>query len=179
MDPASDPEELIASSIYWYPLIFPTRTEVLDHLMLTNGNGYEWTADGKIASVFADIEPDCDRLDNYEAKARDYEAKAAAKESGSDVYTWLAEQERIEHARLLAIRADWRNRARTYGPVRATEQGYPDATQRQARMIGSDHLDRWTLLGTAPEYVDPAWQRIINETRLLFADVLMEQGRLF
>ena len=116
MDPARDPEELIRASVYWWPLLFPTRTEVLDHLMLTGGNGYEWGADGQIRSVFAHIEPDYDRLDRYEAEARKWEA---------DGFPDMAQFERAEHARLLAIRADCRHLARTYGPVRMTEDYGP------------------------------------------------------
>ena len=37
----------------------------------------------------------------------------------------------------------------------------------------------WTLLGRVPANVTPAWQRIIAETRELFAPVLTEQAALF
>lgn len=168
MDPATDPEALIASSVYWYPLIFPTRTEVLDHLLLTNGNGYEWGADGSICSVFSHIKPDYDRMDNYETEAREYEATGMP-----DMAAWRRE----ERTRLLAIRADYRNLARTYGPVRTSEQ-IPGTCERGARMVGSEELAHWTLLGRAPANVTPAWQRVIDETRLLFAPVLVEQGAL-
>jgi hypothetical protein len=194
MDPADDPEAFIAASIYWYPSLFPTRTEVLDHTLLCNGNGYEWDADGWLCSVFAHIEPDYDRLDHYEAEAREYEARAheSGSQAAADVFLEMAGYQRAEHERLLAIRADYRNRARTYGPVRATEQ-LPGTCERGARMIGTRELS-WTLLGRAlkipndrvaaitgppPERIAPAWQRVIDETRLLFTDILTEQSELF
>lgn len=89
-------------------------------------------------------------------------------------YLFPTRTEVLDHA----VRADYRHLARTYGPVRATEQGYPDATQRQARMITSRDLP-WTLLGRAPERVNPRWQVILDEVRDLFAPVLIEQGTLF
>jgi hypothetical protein len=45
-------------------------------------------------------------------------------------------------------------------------------------MVTSRDLE-WTLLGRAPEYVDPAWEAIIAETRRLFAPILVEQGSLW
>lgn len=180
MDPAGDPEELIAACIYWHPLIFPTRTEVLDHLFLVNGNGYEWNAAGQLCSVFAHIEPGPDGLDKYEAEALEFEAKAADARVPELRDLWLewAADRRTERDRLLAIRADYRNLARTYGPVRDTEQ-LPGTCDRGARTISSGYLARWTLLGRAPEHVDPRWQRLADEVRLLFADILAEQGQLF
>jgi hypothetical protein len=179
MDPADDPEEFIASSIYWYPLLFPTRTEVLDHTFLCNGNGYEWSEDGEIASVFARIDPGLDRLDRYEAEARKYEAeaRAASNEALRDLSLEQAARERAEHARLLAIRADHLHLARTYGPARVTEQ-VPQSRDRQARMITSSDLP-WTLLGRAPEHVAPRWRAVLDEVRELFEAVLVEQGALW
>lgn len=191
MDPATDPESLIASSVYWYPLLFPTRTEVLDHLLLTNGNGYEWGADGNIRSVFSHIEPDYDRLDHYEAEARKYEAEARGEsnESVRDLHLEWAARERAHHAELLVIRDGYRSLARTYGPVRMT--AYHGS--REARTISTHELS-WTLLGEAlglqnqvrasitgppPARIAPAWQRVVDETRLLFADVMTEQGQLW
>jgi len=90
---------------------------------------------------------------------------------------WAA-RERAEHARLLAIREDYQHLARTYGPVRVREQDLSNPGGYQARMITSRDL-AWTLLGTAPEHVDPRWQVILDEARELFAPILIEQGTLF
>lgn len=168
MNPIEDPEEFIASSIYWYPLICPTRTEVLEHTLLCNGNGYGWNKHGQIRSVFAHIEPDYDRLDRYEGNALRADALGRHEE---------AAYQREERARLAIIQADHRRLARTYGPVRLSEQ-VPGGWGRQARTITSRDL-AWTLLGTAPEHVHPAWQPVLEETRALFAPLFAEQGRLF
>jgi hypothetical protein len=166
MDPAQDPEELIASSIYYHPLIFPTRTEVLDHLFLVNGNGYEWNDDGQLRSVFAHIDPRKDFPDRYEDDIM------FARMKGD---TWRADYECRELAKLLAIRAWYQTRARTYGPVRLTYHG-PDGIT--ARTITSRDLP-WTLLGRAPKNVHPAWRPVLEEARTLFADLLTEQGTLW
>lgn len=177
LDPILDPEEFIAASIYWYPLLFPTRTEVLEHTMLCNGNGYEWGEDGNIRSVFSHIEPDRDRLDNYLAEARKYEdeAKGEKDEGMRDLILEWAERERVKYRELVAIRDDYQNLAHVIGPVRMTENL---GNGPQARMITSRDLP-WTLLGRAPENVPPAWQAIIDETRELFAPIMVEQGELW
>ena len=169
MDPITDPEEFIAASIYWYPLMFPTRTEVLDHTLLCNGNGYEWGDDGRIHSVFSHIAPSEDSLASYE---RD----ALKEEADGDKIGWAAHY-REEARKLQVIRDDYRRLARIHGPVRVTEQ-IPGSRDRQRRMVTSRDLE-WTLLGRAPEYVDPAWEAIIAETRQLFAPILIEQGSLW
>jgi hypothetical protein len=183
MDPADDPEEFIAASIYWYPLMFPTRTEVLDHTFLGNGNGYEWDADGKIASRFAHIEPDYDRWYSCEADASRFEAEAQATtdQGMRDLLLSWAARDRAEGARLQAIRDDYLHLARTYGPVRVREQvpGPGNANVYQARTMAADYVSRWTLLGRAPEYVDPAWAVILSEVRELFASLFTEQGALW
>lgn len=169
MDPITDPEEFIAASIYWYPLVCATRTEVLDHTLLCNGNGYEWGEDGRIRSVFSHIEPGEDWPEKYEREALREE------ERGDKL--GMAAWHREEAAKLQVIRDDYRRLARTYGPVRVTEQvpGYRDY---QRRMVTSHDLE-WTLLGRAPEYVDPAWEAILAEGRQLFAPILIEQGQLW
>jgi hypothetical protein len=168
MDPITDPEEFIAASIYWYPLLFPTRTEVLDHTLLCNGNGYEWGADGRIRSVFSHIAPSEDSLASYE--------RDALEAAGRDKYDDAAYY-REEAAKLQVIRDNYRHLARVHGPVRVTEQ-IPGSRDHQRRMVTSRDLE-WTLLGRAPEYVDPAWEAIIAETRQLFAPILIEQGSLW
>lgn len=173
MAPAADPLEFIESSIYWYPLLFPTRTEVLDHTLLCNGNGYEWGEDGNLHSVFAHIDPaGDDRLDRREQEAAEAEAKGI--EEGRSWAAYLREE--IE--RLSVIRADYAHLARTYGPVRVQEQR-PGSVERQARTIDSEYLARWTLMGRVPANVTPAWAAVVEEARDLFAPILVEQGRLF
>lgn len=164
MNPAADPEEFIASSVYWYPLIFPTRTEVLDHTFLCGANGYEWNEQGQICSVFAAIGPD--RLDSYEKEAQEAEAE------GDE---WLAAYCREERRVLQAIRDDYLRLARTYGPVRTTIS-YPGGPQQ--RTVTSRDLP-WTLLGRAPGHVDAAWVPVLAEVRALFAPILIEQGQLW
>jgi hypothetical protein len=178
MAPADDPEEFIAASVYWHPMIFPTRTEVLDHTFLCNGNGYEWGSDGKIHSVFAHVEPDLNRdlVARYERDADEEEARY--RDRGLDVSYSMTGHYRKQAAALRAIRADYLHLARTYGPVRVTEQDYPDATGRRARMVTGRDL-KWTLLGRAPAYVAPAWRPYLAEVRELFAPVLVEQGALW
>lgn len=185
MAPADDPEEFITASIYWYPLLFPTRTEVLDRTFLCDGNGYEWGADGKIHSVFAHIDPYQypDTIARYEAEARRYEARAqeeTGKSMRESLLDWAAD-ERAEGARLQAIRDDYLHLARTYGPPRVREQvpGPGNAHLYQARTIAAGYVDRWTLLGRAPEYVDPAWAVILSEVREMFAPLFTEQGTLW
>jgi hypothetical protein len=181
MDPADDPEEFIAASIYHCPSIFPTRTEVLDHTMLTNGNGYEWSEDGKIRSVFAHIDPagDEDSIATLLRKADEEEAEERSLSYTLPPEASMAAYYRKRAAELSAIRADYLHRARTYGPIQATEQCNPDdGRERRARMITSHDL-KWTLLGRAPEHVDPRWRAVIDETRQLFEPILIEQGELF
>jgi hypothetical protein len=180
MDPVTDVELFIAASVYWYPLLFPTRTEVLDHTMLCGGNGYEWGDDGNLRSVFAHIEPDYGRLEDYLSKAAEEDAKEARHDPPLPAECSMAVWYREQHAELSATRADYLHRARTYGPVRASEQvpGEGNGHVRQARVITSRDL-AWTLLGRMPENVTPAWRRIADETRELFAVVLTEQGQLF
>jgi hypothetical protein len=181
MDPVDDPEEFIAASIWYHPLIFPTRTEVLEHTLLVNGNGYEWGKDGKIRSVFAHIEPDFAEgsLQHYLRDAEKEKIKEAkfTQEQYPDKYR-MSVYYREEYARLRVIQLDYRYRAHTYGPIRDTEQYDPDdGRKRRARMITSSDL-KWTLLGQAPEHVHPVWQPYLSETRELFAPVLTEQGTL-
>lgn len=170
MDPAADPQEFIEASIYWYPLIFPTRTEVLDHLLMGGGNGYEWGRDGNPRSVFSHIEPDYDKLDSYEADARKEDEKY-----GPGAEYSMAGYYREEHRRLLAIRAEYKERSRTLGPVRLTYRG-PDGVM--ARTIGSIEFQS-TLMRKMPANVIPAWREVIEEARALFAPLLVEQGTLW
>jgi hypothetical protein len=172
MDPAYDPEEFIASSIYWYPRLFPTRTEVLDHTFLCNCNGYDWSEDGKIRSVFSHFEPGEDFPEKYERRAREEEAR------NSSISAETAAWEREEAAELMTVRSEYLRRARVYNPIRATEQDYPDATRQRARMITSRDLP-WTLLGRAPAYVDPRWKAVLEEVVRLFSPLLFEQGSLW
>jgi hypothetical protein len=182
MDPVDDPEEFIAASIYWYPGIFPTRTEVLDHTLLCNGNGYEWGSDGKIRSVFAHIDPhqddDCIARELRDADAE--EAKERQRGYQLPPEASFAAWHREQAAELQAVRDDYLRRARTYGPVRVREQvpGPGNADGYQARMITSWDLG-WTLLGRAPAYVAPVWRPYLAEVRELFAPVLVEQGTLW
>jgi hypothetical protein len=168
MDPITDPEYFIAASIYWHPLLFPNRTEVLDHTLLCNGNGYKWGDDGRIRSVFSHLDPGEDSLARYE--------RDALEAGGRDRYDDAAYY-RDEAAKLQVIRDDYQRLARTHGPVRVTEQ-IPGSLDRQRRMVTSRDLG-WTLLGRVPEYVDPAWEAVLAEARQLFAPILIEQGALW
>lgn len=172
MDPIEDPEEYIRSSIYWHPLISPSRTEVLEHLFLTNGNGYEWDDDGQIRSVFSHIPPEPDEDFPYK-----YEQEIRKAETDSDP-SWAAYWGSYQRERLreeLAIRDDYEHRARTYGPIRTVIK-MPDGPEQ--RMITSWDLS-WTLLGQAPANADPKWKPYMDEVRELFAPILIEQGTLF
>jgi hypothetical protein len=165
MAPATDPEQFIASSIWWHPLIFPTRTDVLHHLLLIGGNGYEWGEDGNIWSVFSHIEPEYTTL---ESRYQDWQERA-------EKDPWLqamADSEQAELARLLEIRAQYRERARTYGPTANWEK--PDGKYSQHYWYSQRSFTHYTLLGTAPENVAPAWQAVLDEARLLFAVVLAQ-----
>lgn len=170
MAPIEDPEEFIVSSIYWYPSIHPTRTEVLEHLLLTNGNGYEWGGNGQIYSVFAHIQPfpHEDTIVKREREAAEYEARG-------EHWQWMVDHIRGDIRELTEVRADYRHRARTYGPIRTVDK-MPDGPRH--RMLTSWHLG-WTLLGTAPVNADPKWQPYMDEVRELFAPILIEQGTLF
>ncbi len=178
MDPVDDPEEFIAASVWYHPLIFPTRTEVLDHTLLCNGNGYEWGADGKIRSVFAHIDPsgDEDTIARYEREAAEEEARSRKYELPEEHS--MASYYRKQAAELKVIRAQYLQRARTYGPVRVREQVPGNADNYPARVVTSRDL-KWMLLGRAPQYVHPVWQPYLAEVRELFAPVLMEQGALW
>lgn len=163
MDPITDPEEYIASSIYWYPSIFPTRTDVLDHLFLCNGNGYEWNSDGEIRSVFAHLPVrDNTPLDYYDDEISKYEARGF-----DDIVEDLVK----ERSNLIRIQVEHRELARTYGPVRMTEMG-------KARTVTSRDLG-WTLLGRRPAWGNPIWLPVIVEVEHLFRDILVEQGTLW
>lgn len=52
-EPLSKLDTLIRRSILRHPLIFTTRWDVLFHLYLTIGGGYEWV-DGELVEVFSD-----------------------------------------------------------------------------------------------------------------------------
>ena len=181
MAPADDPEEFIRSSVYWYPLLFPNRTEVLDHMFLVNGNGFEWGDDGNLHSVFAHLEPgeDCiartlREVDAEEArdKLRSYRVDPA-----DSMAAWLREDAVKEQA----IRDDYLHLARTYGPPRVTEQvpGPGNGHFYQARTISADYVQHWTLLGRVPQNVAPRWAAVLDEVRELFAPVFSEQGKLW
>lgn len=178
MDPIDDPEEFIAASIWYHPLLFPTRTEVLDHTLLCGGNGYAWGPDGKVRSVFAHIDPsqDEDTIARYERDADEEDARVVRYGGSYSMASWYREQA----AELQVIRSEYLQRARTYGPVRLTEQvpGPGNADNYQARMITSRDLG-WTLLGRAPRHVHPAWQPYLAEARELFAPLFVEQGTLW
>lgn len=182
MDPVDDPEEFIAASIWYHPLIFPTRTEVLDHTLLCNGNGYEWGADGKIRSVFAHIDSsgDEDTITRYERDAAEEEARERKYDPPLPPQYSMANWYRAQAAELKVARAEYLQRARTYGPARVTEQvpGPGNGHLYQARVVTSRDL-KWTLLGRAPEHVHPVWQPYLAEVRELFAPVLVEQGTLW
>lgn len=46
-------DRFVKASIMRHPIIFPSRIEVLEHLFMTNGNGYEWNFEtGDIESAF-------------------------------------------------------------------------------------------------------------------------------
>lgn len=179
MDPIDDPEEFIAASIWHSPLIFPTRTEVLEHTLLHNGNGYGWSPDGKVRSVFAHIDPsgDEDTIARYERDAAREEARERKYDPPLPPEYSMARWYREQAAELRVIRSEYLQRARTYGPVRLTEQ-VPGSRERQARMITSRDLG-WTLLGRAPQHVHPAWQPYLAEARDLFAPLFVEQGTLW
>jgi hypothetical protein len=155
MDPA-EPEELIAASIWWYPLIFPTRTDVLRHLLLVNGNGYAWDGDGQVRSVFAHIEPDYETL---ESRYREYQEPGRDGRPDPETAAW----EREQLASLLAVRREYRDRARTYGP-----DGWAGREDRPLSPLEYGY----TLLGRAPQAVHPRWQPVLAEASSLFAGLL-------
>lgn len=156
MDPA-EPEELIAASVWWDPALFPTRTDVLDHLLLCNGNGYAWDGDGQVRSVFAHIRPDYETL----------EAQYGQFQDRGDAFRETAAGEREQLAEMQAIRREYLDRARTYGPVRVTG-GWANA---EPRAITPGEYG-YTLLGRRPQRVHPRWQPAIAEARSLFAGLL-------
>lgn len=172
MDPIEDPEEFIRSTIYWYPLTSPTRTEVLEHLFLTNGNGYDWDDQGQLYSVFAHIPPD--PRDDFPYKYAQ-EIRKAEEDSDPDWAAYWAGYQRESLAAEMAVRDDYEHRAMTYGTVRTVDT-WPDG--KRQRMITSWDLS-WTLLGRAPANADPKWKPYMDEVREIFAPVLIEQGELF
>lgn len=171
MSPA-DPEELIASNLWWWPTLFSNRTDVLDHLLLGTGRGYKWGEDGNLHSVFAHIEPDYFRLERHfekrEAEARKYE-KYKDDQGFFDLLQEQARERRAELDAQLATRAEYLTRAREYGPVRAREYiGLPQERQRSFRRAFER---QYTLLFTAPTNVTPAWRAVLDEARAVFAEL--------
>jgi hypothetical protein len=55
--------ERLESAIYKYPTLYKSGGDVLHHLFVVNGNGYEWTKDGDLVSYPYDNE---DTYENFE-----------------------------------------------------------------------------------------------------------------
>lgn len=61
-------KDTIKSMIIMYPMLFPTKLSVYNHLFLTNGNGYRWE-NGELISL--DDEENCSIEDGLEALFND------------------------------------------------------------------------------------------------------------
>jgi hypothetical protein len=145
MDPA-DPEELIVASIWWYPVGFTHRTAVLQHLLLSGGNGYEWNSRGQVCSVFAHLEPDYFTLAERQDRFGDPGGEPPC----------LAALRREAVSAAARVRASAPARARAHGPVTIT--GGRPATG-----------DAGGLMATRPARADPRWQALLDEARHLFS----------
>jgi hypothetical protein len=145
MDPAA-PEELIEASIWWYPSLFGHRTAVLQHLLLCPGNGYEWSSDGQVRSVFAHLPPDYSTL-------AERAARFGGEPGGEPPALGDLRRRDLEAAAL--VRATARDRARACGPVTIS--------------CGSRASDSWGLMAARPERLDPRWQALLGEAGQVFA----------
>ena len=143
MDPVADPDEFIRASVYWYPSLFGDRTAVLQNLLLVIGNGYEWNGCGQVRSRYAHIDPEYLTL-----------AEQWARTSAARLPELEAMHEREVH-REEEVRASFRERARTLGPV-VVSQGWTAAG------------DPSSLMGSRPAAAAPEWEAVLAEAGQVF-----------
>ena len=127
---------------------------MLQHLLLHGGNGYVWSPDGQIRSVFAHLPPDSTLA---ERQARPGGEAGRPAELRGVIEDW----ERRDLEERTRVRATSRQRARTHGRVTIS--------------AGSRTLDDWGLLARRPRRVHPAWQVLLEEAERVFAAAWAEQ----
>lgn len=128
----NDPESTIRRCLWLYPTLFQSRTDVLIHLWLGVGNGFEWDErTGDLYSIFADRE-DKTSTEVYPTRDAAY----------GDIWTEARAERDREYAN---VRRDIERAATTLGPVRD-------------RMSRNTYSRTYSYLWNLPENASAAWR---------------------
>lgn len=138
------PESTIRRCLWSYPTLFQSRTDVLRHLFLTIGGGYEWDG-GDLVSVFPEDRDDKPSSEVY-----------VDPERFPGTYDDLR-AERDEEYR--AVRSDIERAATTRGPLKDK--------------LGHHSFSRgYSYLWNSPEDISPEWAEALAEARELFEPLI-------
>lgn len=139
------PEAVIRRGLWYYPTLFQNRTDVLAHLFLSYGNGYEWY-DGELVAVMRD-----DREDEPSDQVHD-------DGSTPGIFANLRANRDAEYA---AVRRDLERAATTHGPLRD-------------RLTSNRYSRTYSYLWNAPDDMTPAWRAIYEEAQRVLQPLVDE-----
>lgn len=140
----SSVDSFIRTQILTFPLLFPNRTAVLEHLFCVIGNGYEWSKDGTIVSN-----------DPHEKELWDKEDELTRIEEDLEAYG-----EVIQEALRPVMMEDYRAELET---IEQVDQRVKEAPPIVNIYPQSDYA----LLMNVPENVTPEWRAAADEAREL------------
>ena len=134
----------IRNQILNYPLLYPNRTAVLEHVFCVIGNGYMWGADGTIV-----------RNDDYEPEPWDKEDQLVRIEEDLEAYS--EELRELLRPGMMA----------GYLAELETVENVDERIKLTPAIVNIYPQSNYALLMNVPENVSPEWQAVANEAREL------------
>lgn len=176
----ADPEAFIRAAIYWYPQLFANRTQVLQHLFCSPGNGCHWNAAGGLETMSHPLEKSGDvewrqhiedaeqRLAKHKQDLTERGGPDAVDAQGPDSMLALL-QSQLEAA--TAASDEYARRRREVYTVAATHGPVHDSVvnPHRLRVCGMD--DR------PARRMKAAWAAVLAETRVELARVAVAQEK--
>lgn len=146
----------VRRSLYNYPTMHKNRTDVLHYLFCVIGNGYEWSADGRLLEISYEVYPDAYGLKGVQP---DPDGPSWAGKSYMDdtMYAEMKAARDAEQAELKAIRILVDDLARTPGAP-LTEEAYGESRE-------------YARLYTMPGDAMPDWRAAAEEIRAVVQPV--------
>ncbi|MGG2576117.1 hypothetical protein ACQYZY_28820 [Pseudomonas aeruginosa] len=151
-------DQHIKAMMLTYPTLFRSRFSALQHLFMSNGTGYEWNAEGKLACVFDTHHRETMDYSDLEDRQREVDQELASKPTGNiyRLYAGRAAALKREFAVRQLIEADI--------DLYATEHVMGENTQNGVEWM--KHFDpQWCAMRTAPfGAIDLDWALAAEET---------------
>ncbi|EMO9521345.1 hypothetical protein RJ634_003892 [Pseudomonas aeruginosa] len=151
-------DQHIKSMMLTYPTLFRSRLAALQHLFMTNGNGYEWNADGELVRLFESTRKQEMDYSDLEERKREVDRELAANHTGS--------LGRLFAGRAAALKREFSERRLIEADIDLYAVEHVMGEDQQSGVEWMKHFDpQWCVMRDAPfGALNPEWAAAAEET---------------